>query len=96
MEGDKADGLDLEQQAWTATETIRETVLRLLQAGDIHPNVVVLAVARVAGETGSAAALASGEDVEQLLGELAEVVRRAGLEQHATFQGEQLPVAGNA
>jgi len=81
---------------WAATETLREAVLRLLQAGDIHPNVVVLAVARVAGETGSAAALASGENVEQLLVELVEVVRRAGLEQHAAFQGEGLLVGDNA
>ena len=96
MGSNKADGLVLEQQVWAATEMIREAVLRLLQAGDIHPNVVVLAVARVAGETGSAAALASGENIEQLLGELVEVVRRAGLEQHAAFQSEGLLVTGNA
>jgi hypothetical protein len=70
--------------------------LRLLQAGDIHPTVVVLAVARVAGETGSAAALAMREDVEQLLDVLAGTMRRVGLEQHATFQDEQLLVTGNA
>ena len=44
----------------------------------------------------SAAALASRENVEQLLGKLVEVVRRAGLEQHAAFQEEGLPVTGNA
>jgi hypothetical protein len=96
MQGDKADERDLERQVWAATETIREAVLQLLQAGDVHPHVIVLAVARVAGETGSAAALASGENVEQLLGELVEVVRRAGLEQHAAFQSEGLLVTGNA
>jgi hypothetical protein len=96
MRGDKANGLDLEQQAWAATEAVREAAFQLLQAGDLHPNVVVLAVARVAGETGAAAALASGENVEQLLDVLAKAMRRAGLEQHAAFQGEQLLVAGNA
>jgi hypothetical protein len=96
MQGDKVDGLDLEQQVWAATETIRETVLRLLQAGDVHPYVIVLAVARVAGETGTTAAMVSGENVEKLLGELAEVVRRAGLEHQEMLQGEGPPVIGNA
>jgi len=81
---------------WAATETLREAVLRLLQAGDIHPNVVVLAVAQMAGEMGAGAALEGGEDVESLLGELAEVMRAAGLEHHATLQGEGLSVTGNA
>jgi hypothetical protein len=90
MQGDKADERDLERQLWTATETIREALLQLLQASDIHPNVIVLALARVAGETGTAAALVSGEGVEQRLDDLAEVVRRAGLEQHLAFQSEGL------
>ena len=96
MGSKKTDARDLERQIGAVTETLREAVLQLLQAGDLHPNVVVLAVARVAGETGSAAALASGENIEQLLGELVEVVHHAGLEQHATLWGEWLPVTGNA
>jgi hypothetical protein len=71
MGSKQAGGLDLEQQVWAATETLREAVLQLLQAGDTHPNVIVLALARVTGATGTAAALVSGEDVEQVLGELA-------------------------
>jgi hypothetical protein len=45
---------------------------------------------------GANAALEGGEDVENLLGELAEIMREAGLEHHATLQSEGLPVAGNA
>jgi hypothetical protein len=96
MGGDEADERDLERQLWAATETIREAVLRLLQAGDVQPPVIVLAVARVAGEMGAGAALGGGEDVESLLGELAEILREAGLEHHAALQGEGLPVAGHA
>jgi hypothetical protein len=58
--------------------------------------VIVLALARVTGATGTAAALVSGEDVEQVLGELAEVVRRAGRDHREMLQGEGLPVIGNA
>jgi hypothetical protein len=97
MEGKKAaDERDLERQLWAATEVIREAVLRLLQAGEIYPPVIVLAAARVAGEMGADAALEGGEDVENLLDELAEVMRQAGLEHHATLQGEGLLVTGNA
>jgi hypothetical protein len=58
--------------------------------------VIVLAMARVTGETGTAAALAIGENVEQLLGELAEVVRRAGRDHQEMLQAEGMLPAGNA
>ena len=96
MQGDKADERDLEQQVWAATEMIREAVLRLLRVGEIYPPVIVLAAARVAGEMGADAALEGGEDVENLLVELAEVMRQAGLEHHATLQAGGLKVTGNA
>jgi hypothetical protein len=70
--------------------------LGLLQAGDVPPRVIVLAMARVTGETGTAAALAIGENIEQLLGELVEAVRRAGRGHHATLRREGLLVTGNA
>jgi hypothetical protein len=69
-------------------------VLRLRRV-DVPP-VVVLAVARMAGEMRADAAMVSGDDVESLLGDLAEVMRAAGLEHHVTLQGEGLPVTGNA
>jgi hypothetical protein len=87
---------DLERQLRAATEALREAALRLLQAGEVHPQLIVLATARVAGELAASAALAGGEDVERLLSELAEVVRRAGREHHAALRAELLPVAGSA
>jgi hypothetical protein len=96
MASKQAGGLDLEQQVWAATETLREAALQLLQAGDLHPHVIVLALARVTGETGTAAAMVSGENPEKLLGELAAVVRRAGRDHQEMLQNEGLPVIGNA
>jgi hypothetical protein len=84
---------DLEAQMGAATEALRETVLRV---GEVHPRLIVLAVARMTGELAAAAALAGDEEVEPRLGELAEVVRHAGREHHQTLQAERLPVAGNA
>jgi hypothetical protein len=87
---------DLEAQMGAATEAIRETVLRLLRVGEVHPQLIVLAMARVTGELAASAALAGGEELEPLLGELAEVVRHAGREHHQTLQAEMLPVDGSA
>ena len=70
--------------------------MRLFQDSDIEPYLVVLALARVTGEVGAGAALASEQDPEELLGELAEAVRRAGREFQKTVQAETMPTAGNA
>jgi hypothetical protein len=96
MGSDEADERDLERQLWVATETLRDAVLRLQQVGGIYLPVLVLAVARMAGEMGAGAATVSGEDVESLLADLAEIMRAAGLEHHATLQGERLSMTGNA
>jgi hypothetical protein len=96
MGSKKADEQDLERQMWAATETLREAVLGLLRVGGIYPQVIVLAAARVAGEMGANAALEGGEDVENLLGELAEIMRQAGSEHHATLRAGGLKVTGNA
>jgi hypothetical protein len=85
----------LERQMWTATEAIRAAMLELLRVG-VMPPVLVLAATRVAGELGADAAREGGEDVENLLGELAAIRREAGLRHHATFQAGGPPVAGNA
>ena len=87
---------ELEAQFWTATEELQKAVMRLFQDSDIHPHVMVLALARVTGEVGAGAALAEGQDPEELLGDLAEVVRRAGREFRDELQAEALPTAGNA
>ena len=77
-----------------ATEAIRATVLRLLQDGRVHPQLLILAVTRVAAELGTSAALASGQEAEKLLGELAEVLQQAGRDHHEVLQAELLPVGG--
>ena len=81
-----------------ATDAIREATLRRLREGEVHPWVVILAAARVAGELGASAALAGGQDTERLLGELAEVLRQVGRDQLETLRAEGLlsPVAGDA
>jgi len=87
---------EFQEQLWTATEGLQRTVMRLFQDSDIHPYFVVLALARVTGEVGAGAALAGEQDPEELLGELAEIVRRAGREFQEMVQAEALPIAGNA
>jgi hypothetical protein len=87
---------ELEEQLHTAMEELQRAVVRLLQDGEVHPHLVVLALARVTGEVGAGAALASGQDPEELLGELAEVVRQAGHQFHEMLRAEALPTAGNA
>ena len=92
MADDKPEQQELAAQMEAATAAIRATVLRLLQDGDVHPQLVVLAVARVAGELGASAALAS----EELLRELARVLQQAGRAHYEMLQAELLPVAGSA
>ena len=79
-----------------ATEGVRKAVLRLLRDGEVHPQLVVLAVARVAGELGAGIAQAGGMDLEAVLADVTEVVRKAGRTHHELLRAEELPVAGNA
>ena len=73
MTNEAAEDQDLEAPMRAATEALRETVLRLLRLGEVHPQLIVLAMARVTGELAAAAALAGGQELEPLLGELAEL-----------------------
>ena len=59
---ERAEARELGEQMEAATEAIRATVLRLLRVGEVHPQLIVLAVARVAGELAAAAALAGGQE----------------------------------
>jgi hypothetical protein len=97
-EGTKTEGPDLEEQLEVATNAIRVAALELLRAGEVYPQLIVMAATRVAGGLGAAAALASGQVIEGLLDDLAEVLRQAGREHLETLQAElkALPVAGNA
>src|SRR3954451_24388655 len=87
---------ELEAQFWTATGELQRAVMRLFQDSDIEPYLVVLALARVTGEVGAGTALGSEQDPEELLGELAGVVRRAGREFREMVQAEAMPTVGNA
>ena len=91
-----ADEETLATQAEEAADAIRAAALRLLKEGRVYPRLVVLAVARVAGELGAAAALAGGEDAEALLDALAGFLREAGREHHEALRVVTLPVAGSA
>src|SRR4051794_36993667 len=87
---------ELEEKLWTATEELQKAVMRLFQDRDIHPHLVVLALARVTGEVGAGTVLAGEQDPEELLADLAGVVRRAGREFQEMVQAEAMPTAGNA
>jgi hypothetical protein len=74
-----------------ATEAIREAVLRLLEAGEVDPQFVVMAAARVTGELGADVARLGDVDLGTVLGNLADLVREAG-RAHA----EEPPLGGSA
>jgi hypothetical protein len=78
-------------------DAIRGAVLRLRE-GEVHPQIIIMAVARVASGPGVAAALASGQDIEGVLDDLAEALQQAGRERLEMLQAEleALPVAGSA
>src|SRR3954466_6528340 len=86
---------DLEAQMDLAMEGVRKAVLRLLQDGEVHPQLVVLAVARVAGEMGASIAQAGGMDLETILADVTEVVQKAARTHHELLGAEVLlSVAG--
>src|SRR4051794_15656098 len=72
-----------------AFEAVHEAVLRLLREGAHDPQylALALALARATGELGADIAQAGGMEGEELLDDLAELVRLAG---------EEPPVAGSA
>src|SRR3954451_5376016 len=59
MTGEETDERDeLEAQFQTATEGLQRAVMRVFQDSDIHPHVMVLALARVTVEVGAGTAFA--------------------------------------
>ena len=82
-----------------ATQMVQETVGRMLLDDEIHPHVVVLAVAQVAGELMGALAAVSGHDLNEVLRDSTEIVHQAARNHHEAMQtitAELMPVAGNA
>jgi hypothetical protein len=85
------EALALEAQAEAVLDAIRAAVVRLLSAGGVSPQLVALAVARVAGELGASVAVADGLALERVLGELAGFMRRAGREHGALVSSGEPP-----
>src|SRR3954451_16804768 len=87
MEGEEPERREAEEQVRAALDAIQGAVLRLLREGETHPQLAVLAAAMAAGPLAAATALASGQDLEEALGELAKVVVQAGRDQDADWIG---------
>jgi hypothetical protein len=82
---------ELEAQAEATLDALRAAVVRLLLDGGVSPQLVALAVARVAGELGASIAVADDLAPERVLDELADFARRAGREHHALVRQEGMP-----
>ena len=86
MDEEAAEAQEFGEQLEAAANTVRAAVLQPLQAGEIDPRLIVLAVAQIVGELGAATALASGRrETEDLLDELAKVVRISQRPGHGAF-----------
>jgi hypothetical protein len=62
----------------------------------VDPRLILLAMTRVMGELAAASALAEGLDAEEMLAEVGELVRQAGLDGLDELRAAGLPPAGNA
>jgi hypothetical protein len=87
---------ELEEQLQAATELVQETVGRMLQDSEIDPHIVLLALARVAGEFTAATALSEDEQVEETLSHVIEIVQEVARGSYDAIQIMMMPVAGNA
>jgi len=92
---DAAEQQKFDEQLETAVELVAKPIDQMLQAREIDPYVIVVAVAKVAGELAAAFAAAGRYDREEVLGDIAEIVRRCGRNYHEALTDET-PVAGNA
>jgi hypothetical protein len=95
MTDEEPDQQELDAQMQTAVDAIRATCLRLLREGEVYPHVIVMAAARMTGELGATAALAVGQDVDELLNEIGGIVQQAGQEHRELLRAGVLPVAGS-
>jgi hypothetical protein len=94
--GEETEREKLRAQLQAASEAFQGTAGRLLREGEMAPQLIVLAAARVAGELGAGMTLAEGLEIETTLDELAEVLHLAGRQFHEMLWAEMLPTAGNA
>ena len=87
---------EADEQIEAATNAIRATLLRLLREGEVHPQVIILALATTLGEFAAGVALATREDVGPMTDDLAALVREVVCEHHETLRMIELPAVGNA
>ena len=87
---------EADEQIEAATDAIRATLRQLLREGQVHPQVIILALATALGEFAAGAALATNEDVGPMSNDLAALVREVMCEHHETLQMLELPALGNA
>lgn len=69
------------------------TAQTLFQEGETHPQLLTLSVVMAAGQFAAATALASGQDVEETLDELANVMIQAGRDHREVLRAELLQYA---
>jgi hypothetical protein len=96
MVGELDEEQDLGLQLQVATEAFREAAVRLLREGEVHPQVIVMAAAQAAGELGAGLAVAGGDDVERVLGELVAILQQVGRDHGMALEVTVAPVAGSA
>jgi hypothetical protein len=65
MADQRDDEQELGWQLHEAMEAFRETAVRLLRTGEVHPQLIVMAAAQAAGEMGAGLAVAGGDDLEK-------------------------------
>jgi hypothetical protein len=96
MADQRDDEQELGRQLHEAMEAFREAAVQLLRAGEIHPQLIVMAAAQAAGEMGAGLAVAGGDDLERVLGELATILRHVGREHGEALAVALAPAAGSA
>jgi hypothetical protein len=74
---------------------VQDVVRRLVHERAVDLRLILLAIARVIGELAAAAALAEGLDAEEMLAEVGELVRQAGLDGLDELRAAVLSPAGN-
>ena len=84
------------RQVRAAMDAISEAVRSLLEADEVDPRIITLAVAAVAGELGASMALAGEDELETILGDLANVLQHVRQQHGEALAVALAPAAGSA
>ena len=93
MENEEAKRQKFEEQLDVAAELLTHPIHRMLQESDTDPHAIVFALARVAGEFTAAFAMASGYDREEVLSDVAKIMRHSGRNYYKAL-ADAMPAAG--